>query len=41
VFDEFSQEIQIARALPWDDAGSDVPRPWGVKQRANLSRFRG
>ena len=29
VFDEFSQEIQIARALPWDDTGNDVPRPWG------------
>ena len=29
VFDEFSQEIQIARALPWDETVSDLPRPWG------------
>jgi putative DNA primase/helicase len=29
VFDEFSQEIQISRALPWDGADSALPRPWG------------
>lgn len=29
VFDEFSQEIMVARALPWDPAGVPLPRPWG------------
>jgi predicted P-loop ATPase len=29
MFDEFSQEIIVARALPWDPAGTVHPRPWG------------
>ncbi|WP_135470359.1 VapE domain-containing protein [Crenalkalicoccus roseus] len=29
MFDEFSQEIIVARALPWDPAGMVHPRPWG------------
>ena len=29
VFDEFSQEIMVARALPWDPPGVALPRPWG------------
>lgn len=29
MFDEFSQEIIVARALPWDPAGTAHPRPWG------------
>lgn len=29
MFDEFSQEIIVARALPWDPAGTSHPRPWG------------
>jgi putative DNA primase/helicase len=29
VFDEFSQEIMVARALPWDPPGAPLPRPWG------------
>jgi putative DNA primase/helicase len=28
VFDEFSQEIMISRALPWDEADITLPRPW-------------
>jgi predicted P-loop ATPase len=28
MFDEFSQEIIVARALPWDPAGTVHPRPW-------------
>jgi len=28
VFDEFSQEIMITRALPWDGADIALPRPW-------------
>jgi predicted P-loop ATPase len=29
MFDEFSQEIIVARALPWDPPGASLPRPWG------------
>lgn len=29
MFDEFSQEIIVARALPWDPACMVHPRPWG------------
>ena len=29
VFDEFSQEIVVTRALPWDGPDSTLPRPWG------------
>ncbi len=29
MFDDFSQEIIVARALPWDPAGAAHPRPWG------------
>ncbi|MBB5691713.1 P-loop ATPase [Roseomonas alkaliterrae] len=29
MFDEFSQEIIVARALPWDPAGTVHLRPWG------------
>jgi predicted P-loop ATPase len=28
VFDEFRQEIMVARKLPWDDQASPLPRPW-------------
>jgi predicted P-loop ATPase len=28
VFDEFRQEIMVARKLPWDDQPSLLPRPW-------------
>ncbi|WP_232478999.1 VapE domain-containing protein [Roseomonas rosulenta] len=29
VFDEFAQEILVTRALPWEPAGSTLPRAWG------------
>ena len=29
MFDEFRQEIIVARSLPWDPAGTAHPRPWG------------
>jgi putative DNA primase/helicase len=29
MFDEFSQEIIVARPLPWDPTGTGHPRPWG------------
>jgi len=28
VFDEFRQEIMVARKLPWDDHALPLPRPW-------------
>lgn len=28
VFDEFRQEIMVARKLPWDDQALPLPRPW-------------
>ena len=28
VFDEFRQEIMVARQLPWSDAAEKLPRPW-------------
>lgn len=28
VFDEFRYELVVNRLLPWDEAGSSLPRPW-------------